>query len=238
MRLSFMMAACVLFTSVVAHAESKTMADLKFLETVDSTIERLAQSADDLPAQRKELLGNAVDFVARKLAAGEPAKLTFICTHNSRRSHLAQIWAQVAAHFYQLPNVSTYSGGTEATTCNIRTVRALRRCGLQVVATTEGDNPVYLVQYAENRKPLDVYSKVYDDAPNPQADYAAMMCCADVDERCPVVHGSAVRIALHYVDPKVSDDTPEEASTYDQRSQQIGQEMFYIMSQVSKRLAD
>jgi arsenate reductase len=35
-------------------------------------------------------------------------KLNLICTHNSRRSHLAQVWAQTAAAYFNLKNVFCY----------------------------------------------------------------------------------------------------------------------------------
>lgn len=209
---------------------------LQVLEASASRIDAMHVRVDVIPNERREVLDSAAEFVATKLTAGEIAELTFICTHNSRRSHLSQIWAQVAADYYGLDRVKTYSGGTEATACNIRTVRALRRSGLEVVATTAGDNPKYLVQYAENRPAMEVYSKVYDSQANPQDGYAAMMCCGDVDERCPVVHGAEIRVPLHYKDPKAADDTPNEAATYDERSAEIGGEMFYLFWKVDKLL--
>lgn len=207
-----------------------------FFDAANPTIDALAASADGISAERRAVLDPAAEYMSQKLAAGEQAQLTFICTHNSRRSHLAQIWAQVAADYYGLTDVLTYSGGTEVTACNIRTVRALRRAGLQVVNTTDDDNPRYLVQYAENRLPITVFSKVYGSPPNPKEGYAAMMCCADVDGQCPVVHGAELRIPLHYLDPKAMDDTPQEAATYDERSLQIGAEMFYVISRAAHLL--
>ena len=38
------------------------------------------------------------DCVVASQLAREPAKLLFICTHNPRRSHMGQLWAQVAQH--------------------------------------------------------------------------------------------------------------------------------------------
>ena len=105
-----------------------------------------------------------------------------------------------------------------------------------MVASTEGDNPVYLVQYSESRPPLRTYSKVYDGEGNPLSDFAAMMCCSDVDTRCPVVTGSDGRFQLHYEDPKAADDTPAEAERYDERSFQIACEMFFVMEQAAGRL--
>jgi len=216
----------VFFIPMLTHANDLPA----FFPPVGAAVDSLAAATNDLSDERRAVLDPAAKFIASKLAAGKQAQLTFICTHNSRRSHLAQVWAQVAADYYGLKGISTYSGGTEATACNIRTVRALRRAGLQIVATTNDSNPRYLVQYAENRLPLTVFSKIYNSSPNPTEVYAAMMCCSDVDESCPVVHGAELRVPLHYIDPKASDNTPEEAVTYDERSQQIAGEMFYVMA--------
>ena len=117
-------------------------------------VDEVAGDLDAVPAERKVVLDEIAGTIATRLKEGGEANLTFICTHNSRRSHLAQIWAQVAARYYGLEGVKTFSGGTEATACNIRTVRALRRAGFSVVDSTGGENPVYLVQYAEGAPPM------------------------------------------------------------------------------------
>ena len=52
--------------------------------------------------ERKEILQPLVDFIQAKTDNQEPVRLNFICTHNSRRSHLSQVWAQTMAHFYGL----------------------------------------------------------------------------------------------------------------------------------------
>lgn len=209
-----------------------------WLEAAEPTLRQMDRESSDVAPQRRQVLDPAASYIAERLAARQKVQLTFICTHNSRRSHLGQVWAQIAAEYYGLRGVSTYSGGTEATACNIRTVRALRRAGLEVVASTSGDNPKYLLQYAENRSPMVLYSKIYDEGGNPRQEYAAMMCCADADEKCPVVNGAAVRIPLHYIDPKAADNTPEEATTYNQRSLQIAAEMFYVFSKASELLSE
>ncbi len=177
-------------------------------------------------------LRQAAAFIRGRVDQGKPADLTFICTHNSRRSHLCQIWAQTAAAYYGLTNVATYSGGTEATACNIRTVRALRRAGFSIAQSTGGSNPVYLAQYSESRPAAKMYSKRFASAENPQKDFAAVFSCDDAAKRCPVVEGAALRLPILYVDPKVSDNSPAEAATYDERSGQIAREMFYLMSSV------
>ena len=217
-------------------ATSGTALNELLIEPVLPFVDRVACEIDSLPQNRRELLTTVADYVISQIESGNPVKLIFICTHNSRRSHLGQVWCQVAAAYYRVPNVESYSGGTEATACNVRTVRSLRRAGLSVVDTTGGDNPVYLMQYSEEHSPLRVFSKVYWADENPKSQFAAMMCCSDVDGRCPVVNGADVRIPLHYEDPKSSDGTDREANCYDERSLEIAREMFFVMSLVSRRL--
>jgi arsenate reductase len=47
--------------------------------------------------ERKALLQPLVDYIQNKVNLQEQIRLNFICTHNSRRSHLSQIWAQTMA---------------------------------------------------------------------------------------------------------------------------------------------
>lgn len=201
------------------------------IETVRPFIAQARQEFDQIPAERQKELKKAAAFIRTKLRAGEPAKLTFICSHNSRRSHMAQIWALTAAAYYGIDGVEAYSGGTEATAFNIRTVRALRRAGLSLADSTGGKNPLYLVQYAETRPPVRAFSKIYNADGNPTEKYAAIMTCAQADKNCPIVEGSTFRVAVPYEDPKAADDKPEEAKVYDERNRQIAREMFFLMSQ-------
>ncbi|MEM9338092.1 MAG: protein-tyrosine-phosphatase [Bacteroidota bacterium] len=180
-------------------------------------------------ASRKTLL----EEMASYLNTADAPKLNFICTHNSRRSHLSQIWAQVAAHSYGV-SVTTFSGGTEATAFNPNAVAALDRAGFQIT-NPGGDNPKYEVTFGEEIDPMVNYSKKFDEAPNPTKDFAAIMTCSEADAECPVVFGASKRIKLFYEDPKVADGTPEEGATYDERCKQIATEMFYLFSLVNKK---
>ncbi|MBL7827394.1 MAG: protein-tyrosine-phosphatase [Saprospiraceae bacterium] len=187
---------------------------------------------ETLPDERKDVLKALITYIIEKRQKGEPVKLTFICTHNSRRSHLGQIWAQVAAYYYGIEPVDCFSGGTETTACNPRTVAAMQRAGFDIQAVSEGDNPFYLIRYADGMHPLLAFSKVYDQKPNPERGFAAVMTCSHAEENCPFIPGTERRIAVMYEDPKVSDGTPQESAVYDERCRQIAQEMMYVFEQV------
>ena len=206
--------------------------ETNLIETLRPSAKRAISEAGQIEPERVAALKKAAAYVSDRIAQGKPAELTFICTHNSRRSHLSQIWAQTAAVYYDLPNVTTYSGGTEATACNPRTVRTLRRAGFSIAQSTDGSNPLYLAQISETRPVTKMFSKKYSDASNPQKDFAAIFSCDQADGMCPVVEGAGLRMPILYVDPKKSDNTAAEDATYDERSRQIAREMFYLMSQV------
>ena len=188
---------------------------------------------DMIPSDRKVELAKVANYIGERLSKSKPAELTFICTHNSRRSHLSQIWAQVAAEFYGLKGVATYSGGTEATALNPRAVAAMQRCGLKIVADDPAaSNPRYSVFTSDSASPQVCFSKAYGDAPNPSSDYCAVMTCSQADDACPLVMGCDLRMPIRYEDPKVADDTELEAQRYDERCAQICGEMLYMMSLV------
>lgn len=195
-------------------------------------IENAIQGFDQIPNERKESLQELAQFISTKVSKNEDAKLIFICTHNSRRSHMGQIWASVAAQYYEVPRVQPYSGGTEATAFNPRAVAALQRAGLKINQLTEGENPRYQVQFKASTPLQKAFSKKYDDPSNPQQDFAAIMTCSQADEACPFVPGASFRISLPYDDPKKADGTPDEAARYDERSKQIATEMLYLINYV------
>lgn len=198
-------------------------------------ISELESGFKSIPSSRKVDLEKVADYVHGKLEKDETAKLNFICTHNSRRSHLAQIWTAVAASHYGVENIETYSGGTEATAFNPKAVAALERAGFKI-ENPGGDNPKYQVWFDDQAQPMICFSKTFDYPTNPEKEFAAVMTCSDADENCPVVPGAEFRIPVTYRDPKESDGTDQETTIYDERCRQIGSEMFYMMSLVKKNL--
>jgi protein-tyrosine-phosphatase len=188
---------------------------------------------DQISEERKLTLQKLTEYVRSKVTANQPARLVFICTHNSRRSHLSQIWAQLAAHYYGIPGVGTYSSGTEATAFNPRAVKAMRKAGFQIEGAGSETNPVYALKWSEEAAPIKAYSKVYDAEGNPTRDFAAVMTCSEADRNCPFIPGAEMRLPLPYHDPKDFDSTPQEEAQYDERTRQIAKEIFYAFSLVN-----
>ena len=213
--------------------ESRPNANL--LPSLRSYVNEVANELNLVSVERKVVLKEVAASMAAQLEEGKPAKLTFICTHNSRRSHMSQIWAQTAACYYGLDQVFAFSGGTETTACNCRTVTAMRRAGFDIQDATTGENPIYLVRYATDRPAIRAYSKIYNSDANPKRDFIALMTCSVADKSCPIVRGAIARHAIHYADPRVCDDTPAETAAYNERCREIAREMFFIMSEVRRQ---
>ena len=187
---------------------------------------------ESISAERRTILQPLVDFIQGKANSQQEIRLNLICTHNSRRSHLSQVWAQTAAAHYGIKNVFCYSGGTEATAMFPMAAKTLTKQGFQIKTIAEGNNPVYAIKYSENAHPIIGFSKTFDDDFNPQSEFAAILTCSSADQGCPFIAGAEVRIPITFEDPKAFDNTPKQAEKYEERSVQIATEMFYVFSQI------
>lgn len=185
-----------------------------------------------IPENRKEILQPLIDFIQSKVAGKEKIRLNFICTHNSRRSHLSQVWAQALAYYYNIDNISTYSGGTEATALFPMAAQTLQNSGFEIAPLSEGNNPIYSIKYAANEHPIIGFSKKFDDEFNPQSKFAAILTCSQADAGCPFIAGAEKRIPITFEDPKAFDGTPYQVEKYNERSLQIANELSYVFSQI------
>lgn len=199
-------------------------------------IENVIQSLNfkSISEERKIVLQPLVDFIQGKINSQQAIILNLICTHNSRRSHLSQVWAQTAAAYCGVKDVYCYSGGTEATALFPMAAQTLAKQGFQIKTIAEGMNPVYAIKYSENAHPVMGFSKTFDDSFNPQSEFAAILTCSSADQGCPFIAGAEKRIPITFEDPKAFDNTPQQAEKYEERSIQIATEMCYVFSQIKK----
>lgn len=187
---------------------------------------------DTISNERKAALKPLIDYIQNKVNENSNVNLNFICTHNSRRSHLSQVWAQAASYHYNVKNVYCYSGGTQATALFPMAEKTLRKAGFEIDKLSEEENPVYSIKYSGNEPAIIGFSKKYDSSFNPQSEFAALMTCSHADENCPFIPGAEKRIPVRYDDPKEFDNTPQQEEKYEERSNQIAIEMLYVFSQI------
>lgn len=184
--------------------------------------------------ERKEILQPLIDFIQQKVASQSEIRLNFICTHNSRRSHLGQIWAQTLAFHFGIKNVFCYSGGTEETTMFPKVGETLKNQGFEIEKIAESQNPIYAIKFDESELPIIGFSKKYDDTFNPKSEFCAIMTCSQADGGCPFIAGAEKRIPITYNDPKEFDATDVMNQKYEERSLEIASEMYYVFSQIKK----
>ena len=183
--------------------------------------------------ERKAVLKPLADYIQNKVNYQEEIRLNFICTHNSRRSHLSQIWAQTMAFHFKIKNVFCYSGGTEATAMFPKVAETLENQGFQIQKISDTENSVYAVKFDENQHPIICFSKTYFDEFNPKTNFSAIMTCNNADEGCPMVFGAEARFPIKYEDPKAFDGTELMNEKYAERSLQIASEMYFVFSQIN-----
>lgn len=223
---------CVIF---LTNCKNEKMTD--FNPELEAYCKSIIAEFDQIDSSRKLQLESLGNYILEKQKDSQVCNLTFICTHNSRRSHFGQIWAQTAAYWYGIPNIRTFSGGTEASAFHKNAVGSVIRAGFTVEnqGSANDINPVYLVKQGDTFEFMRMSSKVYNDLRNPFENFAAVMVCSDADENCPFIPGGEKRFSITYDDPKEFDGTPNEALKYDERCAQIAREMFYVFDYVTTK---
>lgn len=204
------------------------------LENLSKTIANISKIS--VPNERKEVLQPLIEYIQNNVNSNEEIRLNFICTHNSRRSHLSQIWAQTMAFHFGIQNVFCYSGGTEATAMFPKVAETLTNQGFEIQKLSEVQNPVYAVKFDENQHSIICFSKTYFDYFNPTSKFGAIMTCNNADEGCPMVFGAEARFPIKYDDPKAFDGTDVMNEKYTERSLQIASEMYFVFSQIKTNL--
>ena len=186
----------------------------------------------EISEERKEVLTPLIEFIQNKVNENSVIRLNFICTHNSRRSHFSQIWAQTMSFHFGVRHVTSYSGGTESTALFPQVAETLSSNGFVIEPLSESDNPIYSIHFSKNEHPIIGFSKEMDNNFNPSTDFAAIMTCDSANEACPFVPGAEKRIPITYTDPKEFDGSPIQTEKYLEKSIEIAREMHYVFAQI------
>jgi len=206
-------------------------------DKLKSNCNKLISEADQtISAERRIVLDELASFIRKELevALSEDKELSvvYLCTHNSRRSHFAQVWGHIASVLFDVKNLKTYSGGTVATECHPNTIAALKHIGFEIKCEDlSAANPLYQVYYNDTDF-ISCYSKANTADSIPQTDFIAVMTCSDSDDNCPLVPGAKKRFSTTYDDPKEFDDSENPVPYYVERSLQIASEILYTFQQL------
>lgn len=182
---------------------------------------------------RKIKLDQIVNAIATDLKKKNKAIVKFICTHNSRRSQLAEFMLDVLAREKKL-RIVALSAGTVATAFEPRMVKAIMAEGFELLEYGQKPNPLYI--YRIEIDDLYYYSKKYDDKLLDAGESTIVTVCSEAETDCPVIPGTGQRIHLPYDDPKAHDNTAKEAEAYESKVMEIGLEMNYVVEEVLKQV--
>jgi len=195
-----------------------------------NTLKKLSAAQFEITEQRKTELAEIAKTIAKPLN-DKPVSLIFVCTHNSRRSVFAEVWASYFIEYYGLP-LSAYSGGTEVTAVHQNTLTCLQSLGFELAYEASVENPKVDIKISET-KTITTFSKLYDDKFNAQSDFFALMMCQHAAENCPFIPNALGRINLPYNDPKAYDDSPLREKKYTETARLIGNEFRYLFGLVA-----
>jgi arsenate reductase len=206
------------------------------LKTSTISLENFFESAHKkttITEDRKIVLSNIVAAIAQEYSENKTVNLNFICTHNSRRSQLGQVWSFFAASYFNL-NINAFSGGTEVTAFYKNTVKTLQKVGFEFQLTDfSHQNPTYQISFNGTENRILGFSKLYSNPINTEP-FMAITTCNNADINCPFIPTASHRFHLPFIDPKHSDGTKEQEKTYLQTSIQIAGEVYFIFSEVKK----
>ena len=198
---------------------------------IELIISKLLFSFDSIPSPRKQKLIELAAQLKVALSCANELNLVFVCTHNSRRSHMGQLWGQLAAHYYGVNNVNSFSAGTEVTELNTNVIEMLQKVGCKVSTFQNVSNPAYLIEFGENQS-LTCFSKLMEHDANPKVDFFAIMMCTEAEANCPFIPGAIHRIGLPFEDPKVYDNTTMVSAAYLSTFEEIGLQILFLFNQI------
>ncbi|WP_397446886.1 hypothetical protein [Polaribacter sp. R77954] len=209
------------------------------LKTSNTSTKTFFENAfkQSLPSEdRVKRLLRIAETIAEEYTLHKVVNLNYICTHNSRRSQLGQVWSFYAANYFNL-NINSFSGGTEVTAFYRNTVKTLQKVGfLFHVVDFSHQNPKYQISFEGSKNSIFGFSKLYDHPEN-NGPFMAITTCDSADKNCPFIPSASHRFHLPFVDPKYSDGSDIQEKTYLATNKQIAGEIYFIFLQVQKKLA-
>ena len=188
-------------------------------------------NVNTIPDRRKKSLKVILEAIKKNKNLNLPSKLNFICTHNSRRSQLCQIWSETIFNYYGFDRIHSFSGGTEVTSINKRIIKVLVESGFSIKQNNHLINPEYSVNYGQ-LKEIKLISKLYNDIQNPSYNFIAIMNCSSAEENCPFIEGASERISLHFDDPGEFDGSSFENEKYQQTNIDIASSIKYMCTNI------
>nr|WP_039948728.1 arsenate reductase [Leptospira fainei] len=199
-------------------------------------LEARQTETDSILPERKKILTQFAESILESFEKRSKATILFVCTQNSRRSQISQIFGAAIPQFLGIPSIKAFSGGTEISAFHPNSIAALESIGFRIENEGPPRNPKYSIRWADGTPALIAFSKKFSDPPNPHRDFIVIMVCSSADEACPYVAGAEARISLPFEDPKSADDSPEVISKYVETCERIARELLFTFQFVKSKI--
>ncbi|MCG1037755.1 hypothetical protein [Polaribacter sargassicola] len=187
-----------------------------------------------LNSERRDILLNIANKIIEEYNNNKLVNINFICTHNSRRSQMAQVWAFFAAQYFNL-NINSFSGGTEITSFNRNTIKTLQKASIKFqLDDFSHQNPKYLISFKGISKTLLVFSKRYDYKEN-KTPFIAITTCDNANAKCLFIPEASRRFHLPFEDPQSSENTELRDKKYLEINEKIAAEIYFIFLEINKK---
>jgi arsenate reductase len=205
-----------------------------FSPDLEAYCQTLSGEFAEVPDSTGKRLREAGNYIINRGKDGLDINISFVCEHNSRKSHMGHVWTQMAVQYYGMENISCYSGGTTPTYVNERIITALGNAGFRISERgIAGYGPKYHLDYGNEAQGIEIFSKRYDHQMNPDTNYLAITLCYNPEECCPITGGD-LQLTIPYEDMQPFDSTPQEEEMYDKQCRQIARDMFYMIGYVNE----
>jgi len=200
---------------------------MKQLDKVKARIKEfiLKLNTNKIQGGRIEILNKIAKDINKNQDLNHYPDLLFVCTHNSRRSQFAEIWAKTIAFIYN-KKINIFSAGITEENFNWRAINVLQKIGFSITNDSK-----YHVEFSKNHKPIKMYSKTIDHI-NSENPLIAVMICAEANADCPNVNTAIKKRLLSYLDPKKWDNTKLEKIKYLETCTMIATEISYLFSKI------
>jgi hypothetical protein len=191
-----------------------------------------------IPEERRFRLNEMVYFLEGQYQNNAPWQITFISTNESTVGQMAKAWSKAAAYYFGFKNFEPYSGGIKPGEISVRTIVALEKAGFIVYKSHINEVDVYRIKYSFNLEPVIAFPKKINHTKNPGNNFMAVILDGNADLNINNVRGTYDRLFLEYEDPKGYEGSDLENQKFNESCRQVAVEMFYVFSQLKKRLEE
>ena len=169
--------------------------------------------------KRKKRLDNIASVINENL--NKTRSIVFLCTHNSRRSQICEVWGKVFAEIYR-KKININSAGAFKTVVHSQVYESIVKCGLVV----DNKKEIFF-----DKKKFKLNSKTIDSLT--MKNFIAVMTCSNAEKSCPNDPRSIRNIKMFFNDPRIYDETDKMSREYLNTTIYIAEELNYIFKNIN-----